>query len=150
MINLKLFYNDKVKSGLNFRPLAVRCCNSVLAYERYPFVSEVSLTLVSDAEIRALNRRYRGVDRPTDVLSFLQGNTPDCVNPDSGAVILGDIVISAETAVRQAKNGIERELAMLTVHGMLHLLGYDHAAKSGERDMFGRQERVLQKLGFGL
>lgn len=146
MINLKLFYRDKAKSGLNFRPLAVKCCNAVLASERYPYVSEISATLVTDAEIRALNRRYRGIDKATDVLSFSIGD----VNPDSGAVVLGDIVISAETAARQAElygHGIERELAFLTVHGALHLLGYDHANKSDEEVMYAKQEQILRKLG---
>jgi len=146
MINLKLFYNDKAKSGLNFRPLAVRCCNAVLAHERYPYVSEISVTLVTDSEIRALNRQYRGIDKATDVLSFSIGD----VNRDSEAVVLGDIVISAETAVRQAGlygHGVERELAFLTVHGALHLLGYDHMNKADEAAMYAKQDLILQKLG---
>jgi len=142
MINLKLLYNDKVKSGLNFRPLAVRCCNTVLAYERYPYVSEVSLSLVSDAEIRGLNRQYRGMDTATDVLSFLLGEP----NYDSEAVVLGDIIISVETARRQARGDITAELAFLTVHGMLHLLGYDHMNKADERVMFAKQDEILSRL----
>ncbi|MDR0197710.1 MAG: rRNA maturation RNase YbeY [Oscillospiraceae bacterium] len=145
-INLKLLYNDKVKSGYNFRPLAFKCCNAVLSTERFAYLAETSLSLVSDEEIRSLNRRYRKIDRPTDVLSFLSGDP----NPDTKAVVLGDIVISAQTAARQASrygHGIDRELAFLTVHGMLHLLGYDHIRKEDERVMFARQNLILEKLG---
>jgi len=143
MVNFKLFYCDKVKSGLNFRPLAVKCCNSVLAYERYPYVSEASVTLVSDGEIRALNKQYRGIDKATDVLSFSIGE----VNPDSEAMNLGDIVISSETAAREANGDVLNELCFLTVHGMFHLLGYDHMNKADKDVMFKKQEDVTRKLG---
>ena len=142
----KLLYNDKAKSGLNFRPLACECCAAVLTFEKYPHPAEVSLTLVSDEEIRALNLQYRKINCPTDVLSFPMGES----NPGTNAIMLGDIVISAETAVLQAEmygHSAKRELAFLTVHGMLHLLGYDHMNKSDEDIMFAKQEQILQKLG---
>ncbi|MDR0223189.1 MAG: rRNA maturation RNase YbeY [Oscillospiraceae bacterium] len=146
MANFRLMYGDRAKSGLNFRPLAFKCCGAVLASERFPHLSEASLTLVSDGEIRALNRKFRNADRPTDVLSFLSGDP----NPDTGAVVLGDVVISAETAVRQASeygHTVRRELAFLTVHGMLHLLGYDHVRQDDERAMLAKQEAIMGKLG---
>ncbi|MCL2633336.1 MAG: rRNA maturation RNase YbeY [Oscillospiraceae bacterium] len=146
MINLKLLYNDKVKSGLNFRPLAYKCCTAVLVAERYPYVTEVSMALVSDYEIRSLNYKYRKIDTSTDVLSFLDGE-PDY---ETKSVILGDIIISAETAVRQANeygHSVERELSFLTVHGMLHLLGYDHDSPANEKKMFDKQNAILGKLG---
>jgi probable rRNA maturation factor len=112
---------------------------------------EVSVSFVSDDEIHELNRTYRGVDRPTDVLSFafLEGEE-DFPVPDEGAKLLGDIVISIPTAVRQAEeygHSVEREVGFLLVHGFLHLLGYDHQDEDAEREMFGLQEEVLQKLG---
>ncbi|MCL1832220.1 MAG: rRNA maturation RNase YbeY [Oscillospiraceae bacterium] len=146
MINFKLLYNDKVKSGLDFRPTAYKCCCKVLQNEKYPYLSEASVTLVSDEEIRNLNRQYRKIDKPTDVLSFLMGEP----NHDTKAVVLGDVIVSFHTATRQARehgHSLERELAFLTVHGMLHLLGYDHMNKADETVMFAKQEQVLQSLG---
>ncbi|MCL2070809.1 MAG: rRNA maturation RNase YbeY [Oscillospiraceae bacterium] len=146
MVNFKLFYDDKVKSGLNFRPLAYKTCCKVLQHEKYPYVSEASMTLVSDEDIRTLNKQYRKIDSSTDVLSFLMGEP----NYEDKSVVLGDVIISVPTAVRQANqygHSLEREMAFLTVHGMLHLLGYDHINKSDEQIMFAKQEQILQKLG---
>jgi len=146
MVNFKLMFSDKAKSNLNFRPTAYKCCTSTLQFEKYPHLSEASLTLVSDEEIRSLNRKYRKIDSPTDVLSFLMGES----NYETNAVVLGDIIISVETAIRQAKqygHSLEREMAFLTIHGMLHLLGYDHLNKLDEDIMFGKQEAILQKMG---
>ena len=146
MINFKLMYNDKAKSGVNFRPTAYKCCTTTLQSEKYPYLSEASMTLVSDSEIRSLNNQYRKIDKATDVLSFLMGEP----NHETSAVVLGDIIISVETAIRQANqygHSLEREMAFLTVHGMLHLLGYDHLNKADENIMFAKQEAILQKLG---
>ncbi|MCL6516356.1 rRNA maturation RNase YbeY [Alicyclobacillus sp.] len=110
---------------------------------------EVSVSFVGDDEIHELNRRYRGVDRPTDVLSFslLEGEPM----PDGEAdPMLGDIVVSVPTAVRQADaygHSVRREIAFLLVHGFLHLIGYDHPDETSEREMMDRQERVLRALG---
>jgi len=103
---------------------------------------EVSVSLVNNEEIHELNLKYRGIDAPTDVLSF----------PMDG-YILGDIVISMEKAIEQAKEygyGIERELGFLVAHGMLHLLGYDHEDKSSEREMFTAQEGILEAVGLSI
>jgi probable rRNA maturation factor len=129
-----LSYSDKTKSGLKLRPLILKACRAVTSEK-----SEVSVTIVNDEEIHRLNREYRGIDAPTDVLSF-----------ELGGELLGDIVISIETAVRQAKeygHSLEREIAFLTIHGMLHLLGYNHELKTDERIMFAKQDEILQKLG---
>lgn len=104
----------------------------------------VTLCLVSDRRMRELNRRYRRVDRPTDVLSFPDdGDAP----PPGEAPHLGDIVISVQTALRQSESaghGLERELRVLTVHGYLHLLGYDHEVDDGE--MMRLQRRLVRRL----
>ena len=131
---------------MNFRPIAYKCCCATLQSERYPYLSEASLALVSDEEIRGLNRQYRQIDSSTDVLSFLMGEP----NFETEAMVLGDIIISFPTASRQAAkygHSLERELAFLTVHGMLHLLGYDHKDKQEEGIMFAKQEQILQKTG---
>ena len=106
---------------------------------------EVSLLLTSDREIRKLNQKYRKENRPTDVLSFAQEE-----NTKSGKrQLLGDIVISVPTARRQAKRAghdLEQECNLLAVHGLLHLLGHDHARASQARKMFSLQTRILRKV----
>lgn len=113
--------------------------------------AELSVVLVDDERIRELNRDYRGVDRPTDVLSFaMREGEGEPVQTEEGRELLGDIVISVETAERQANqygHSLRRELAFLAVHGFLHLLGYDHQSPEQERVMFGKQEEVLSALG---
>jgi probable rRNA maturation factor len=96
---------------------------------------EVSLRLVGDAQIRALNHGYRGKDRPTDVLAFAQREGPAAA---IHAALLGDIVISVETARRQARRGLYRELLHLASHGLCHLLGYDHRDDAEEAEMNAR------------
>jgi probable rRNA maturation factor len=120
---------------------------------------EVALTFVDDARIHELNREYRGIDRPTDVLSFAmqEGDEPDIVfdgledgesDPFSG--MLGDIVISLERAKAQSEeygHSLEREIGFLFVHGFLHLLGYDHQTAEEEAVMFAKQEEILRRAG---
>lgn len=111
---------------------------------------EVSVTLVDDARIHALNEAYRQVDRPTDVLSFPQGDDFPLPEESGVAPLLGDIVISLPRAKEQAESyghSLERELAFLTTHGFLHLLGYDHQTEAEEKQMFRRQEDVLAAIG---
>ena len=102
--------------------------------------AEVGVIITSDAAVRDLNRRYRGDDVPTDVLSFaLSENAEEFVLPPDESKRLGDIVISLPAARRQAKQAghpLERELALLLVHGLLHLLGYDHATDDDARVMW--------------
>jgi len=112
--------------------------------------TEVSVVLADDPYIRELNRDYRGKDRATDVLSFAlnEGDEPDIIDgPEE--LLLGDIIISLETAERQAGefgHSLERELAYLTVHGMLHLLGFDHEDEAERQTMRREEERVLTEL----
>ena len=112
---------------------------------------EVSLVFADDDYIRELNREYRGKDMPTDVLSFAldEGDEPDVVGGPV-EVLLGDIVISLETACRQAAefgHSLERELAFLTVHGLLHLLGYDHDSEPEKLQMRQQEECILSLAG---
>ncbi|MHB1133651.1 MAG: rRNA maturation RNase YbeY [Chloroflexota bacterium] len=127
---------------------------SVLHAEQRGGVVEVELLLVSDAAIHELNEQYRGVDAPTDVLSFpLQdegaADTPFVAPPD-GVQRLGDIVISVPRAVAQAGeygHSAEREVAYLFAHGMLHLLGFDHEEESARQEMRVREEAALEAVG---
>lgn len=146
-LKLKLLYKDKTRSGLNFRFPSYRICRKVLQYEEYSKPCQISLTIVSEREMRRLNRQFRQIDKTTDVLSFPMGD----YDYDENAVILGDIVICAETALRQAAeygHSVKRELTFLVVHGMLHLLGYDHIDKEDEEVMFGKQKDIMSELAF--
>lgn len=112
---------------------------------------DVSVLLTDDAEIHALNRQWRGVDKPTDVLSFpLHDDLDAAADAGGGAISLGDVVISLDTARREAvARGVSLDEVMthLMVHGVLHLLGYDHADVDEEREMRGCEQRTLARLG---
>lgn len=117
---------------------------------------EVVVTLVDDDEIHKLNMEYRGIDRPTDVLSFamnegeefdIQYDEEDLAELEDDA--LGDVIISIPRAISQAEeygHSFERELGFLSVHGFLHLMGYDHETEEDEKVMFAKQEQVLEEL----
>jgi probable rRNA maturation factor len=113
--------------------------------------AEVGVTFADDEYIRELNRDYRGIDKATDVLSFAleEGDEP-AIAGGPPETLLGDIVISLETAVRQAEeygHSLERELAYLTVHGMLHLVGYDHETEADKEAMRRQEEAILALVG---
>lgn len=141
----------KIPSGI--RLLIRRCCHAVLVSEGFTKDAEVSVSFVSNNEIRSLNNLYRNKDSVTDVLSFPLTDADGTMetNAQTGFVLLGDIVISIETAVKQASiygHSLDREIGFLTVHSMLHLLGYDHeTSKLDERIMREKEEAVLEKLG---
>lgn len=146
--------NDQkeIKIPTGVRMLIRRCCNAVLVNENFEGSAEISVRFVDDEIIHELNREYRHVDRSTDVLSFPLGeNGVYDINHDTGAKILGDIVISMQHAVMQGDlygHSLQREIAFLTVHSMLHLLGYDHEAEGLERvRMREKEEAVLTQLG---
>lgn len=133
--------------------------------EECPYEFEVNITFTDDEGIRDVNREYRELDAPTDVLSFplvdfdvpadFSGLDSDeatvkYFNPETGELMLGDIMISVERAKRQAKeygHSIRREICFLTAHSMLHLFGYDHEDDEERECMEQRQERILQSLG---
>jgi probable rRNA maturation factor len=109
---------------------------------------EVSILLTDDSEIRELNLLYRQVDAPTDVLAFAMREGED---GDANSDILGDVVISIPTADRQAKeysHSLEAELSLLVAHGVLHLLGYDHAEKNEAKIMQEKQKEIVYSLGY--
>ena len=140
----------KVPTGI--RLLIRRCCNAVLVNEGFDGSVEVSVRFVDDEEIHALNLQYRNVDKSTDVLSFPLGEDGVYdINYSTGAKMLGDIVISVEHAIEQAKtygHSLQREIGFLTVHSMLHLLGYDHEAGGIEQvRMREKEETILTQLG---
>ena len=113
--------------------------------------AEVSITLTDDAHIHALNREYRAVDRPTDVISFALNESEEPEIAGGPAIdVLGDIVLSVERAKAQAAeygHSLRREIVFLTVHGMLHLLGYDHVEEAERQEMEEEQRHVMAALG---
>lgn len=137
--------------------LVRRAVAATLDYEQYENPAEVSVTFTDNAGIRELNRRFRGIDRPTDVLSFplfdYEGETEE-PPVDELVGMLGDIVISLEQAQAQAQefgHSFEREAAFLTVHSMLHLLGYDHeTGEADEAEMRRRQHEILDRMGLSV
>lgn len=145
-----------------FEELARTVCERVLDTEGCPYEAEISITVTDNEGIRELNSRFRGIDSPTDVLSFPMTGFPspacyeileeeaDCFNPETGELLLGDIILSEERAREQAEaygHSLKRELAFLMAHSMLHLLGYDHMEPLEASVMEQKQEAVLQSLG---
>ena len=156
MAKLKVYVKNnqiEVKVPVGIRLLIRRCCQAVLTTEKFDKDAEISVSFVSNNEIKNLNKVYRDKDSVTDVLSFPLTNSDGTVevNHETGAVLLGDVVISLETAVKQAVNyghSLEREVGFLTVHSVLHLLGYDHESSLlDQRIMREKEEAVLDRLG---
>ena len=143
---------DKVPVPEDAEKLIELCAVAALEEEGIEDDAELSVTLTDNESIRALNSEHRGIDRATDVLSFPLGDENGFdTDPETGAILLGDIVISMERAKEQAEeygHSFKREFAFLLTHSLFHLLGYDHVnSEEEERVMFGKQEKVLEKLG---
>lgn len=145
----------KIKLPTGTRLLIRKSCIATLEEEKFGTPAEVEVSLVNDEQIKELNSQFRRIDDSTDVLSFPLGTDGNYdTNPETGAKMLGDIVISVEHAYAQADtygHGLEREIAFLTVHSMLHLLGYDHVNGGLERAiMREKEESILEKLGLAI
>lgn len=155
MAKIKVYIKNnqnEIKIPVGIRLLIRRCCQAVLSNEGFTDNAEVSVSFVSNKEIRSLNNSYRNKDKSTDVLSFPLGENGEYdVNNETGSMLLGDVVISIETATKQAAmygHSLEREIGFLTVHSMLHLLGYDHETSAlDSSNMREREEAILEKLG---
>ena len=147
----KLPIDDSINTAIE------QVISKTLDFEGCDFDAEVSVTIVDAEEIREINREQRNIDAVTDVLSFPMlefDENGNIINSDfdldGDKLLLGDIVICAERAASQAKeygHSFLREMAFLTVHSMLHLLGYDHIEAGLEKEMFARQEKILNLLG---
>lgn len=154
-MNIEIFFSDeqeKLTPPEDIEALIERCTRAALEEEGITEDAQVSVTLVDNDTIRELNNEHRGIDRATDVLSFPLGDDDSFdTDPETGAILLGDIVISLERAEEQAKeygHSFYREVAFLITHSLFHLLGYDHVnGEDEEKLMFGKQEKVLEKLG---
>lgn len=160
---MSLYMEDE--SGIQFpfdeRETAELVISAALEYVQCPYEAEINLLLTTDKAIREMNREHRGIDRATDVLSFpmlefdspgdfsdIDEETGDMFDPESGELVLGDIVISKERAAAQAEeygHSVKREYAFLIAHSMLHLSGYDHMEEE-ERTVMEEKQREIMKI----
>lgn len=161
---MQLYLENETTVSFDFdtEAIAEAVINAVLETEKCPYEIEVNLLLTDNEGIREYNRQMREIDRATDVLSFPglffeepalfaiePGEEADYTNPESGNIILGDIIISVDKVLEQAEeygHSIKREFAFLTAHSMYHLCGYDHMTKEDAEIMEAKQEAVLAKL----
>ena len=147
--------------GINYEEIADKVINAALDYEECPYEAEVSLTLVDNNRIHDINKEFRDIDRPTDVLSFpmveyddagefaFLEDEDDCLNPETGELMLGDIIISLDKVEEQAiayGHSFTREYAFLIAHSMLHLMGYDHMTDDDASIMEAKQRAILDNL----
>ena len=144
------------KIGYSLKMLVRRAVIASLEYEGFGADTELSVTFTDNEGIRAINSEFRGIDAPTDVLSFPLTDYEGVDFPvaNEPASSLGDIVLSLERADEQARefgHSFEREVAFLTVHSMLHLLGYDHVnSEQEDAEMRRRQREILESMGLGV
>lgn len=151
-MKLRIYFEDsqeKERVTYQLKMLVRNAILATLAYEKVDDACEVSVTFTDNEGIRAINREYRNLDKPTDVLSF-----PLFESNGAGTKMLGDIVLSLEKCRAQAEefgHSFERECAFLTVHSTLHLLGYDHeTGEEDETDMRERQSAIVAAMGLGI
>lgn len=153
-----------VLQELDYETIIQKTITESLAFVSCPYETDISVTLTDNETIHNLNKEYRGVDFPTDVLSFpaitfeqeadfsvVENQPMDYFDPDSGNLFLGDIIISLDKVEEQAiayGHSMERELAFLTAHSMLHLSGYDHMVEDERIRMEALQENILTKAGY--
>ncbi len=163
--DMTIDFQDESGVSLPIDPVSIasEVIPAVLDYLKCPYEVSVGLLITNDEAIRKLNLEYRQIDAATDVLSFPMENFPtpfdplwlegpeaaDCFDPDSGELLLGDIVISADHVLAQSEefgHSVKREFAFLTVHSMLHLFGYDHMTEDDARQMEQIQREILDIL----
>ncbi len=149
---MKILFDNNTTYNIdeNTFNLINKCIEETLKTENFTNNVEISLSIVNNEEIRKLNSIHRNIDKETDVLSFpMLDEFNNIENNLLHPIILGDIIISIDKAMTQAKDyghSLERELCFLTVHSMLHLLGYDHIDKNEEKIMFDKQDIILNNL----
>lgn len=143
---------DYIDVRVALKAIVRKAIFNTLVYEGVDFDTELSVTFTDNEQIKELNNQYRGKDCATDVLSFPMYDDLSCVDDNFGPVPLGDIVLSLERAYIQGhhlNHSFYHEVAFLTVHSTLHLLGYDHeTSKEDEEDMFRRQKEIMEIIGF--
>lgn len=166
-MTISIEYETDKQLKLDYENIITEVVNAAMDYEKCPYEAEINVILTDNEAIHAINLEHRQVNRATDVLSFpmidyespadfdsleddMNVNTEDYFNPDSGELMLGDIVISVEKVIEQAEkygHSEKRELAFLVAHSMMHLFGYDHMEEEEAKVMEQKQNEVLEQLG---
>jgi probable rRNA maturation factor len=166
-MTINIEYETDIKLALDYEKIIQSVVEKASDFEQCPYEIEVNVILTDNESIHQINKEYREVDAPTDVLSFpminystpsdfdsleqdMDNNPEDYFNPDTGELLLGDIIISVEKVMEQAEkygHSKERELAFLVAHSMMHLFGYDHMEKEEAAIMEDKQSKVLDLLG---
>ncbi|MCI8576999.1 MAG: rRNA maturation RNase YbeY [Lachnospiraceae bacterium] len=163
-MTIQIEYETEIQMDIPWERIIHDIVPAALDYEQCPYEAEVSVILTDNASIRELNRDHRQIDAPTDVLSFpmlefekesdfshVEDSVEDCFDPETGELVLGDIIISVEKVMEQAEkygHSRERELAFLLAHSMLHLCGYDHMDDAEREEMERRQDDILSGKGY--
>jgi probable rRNA maturation factor len=161
-MTLNLEYETDIELALDYKSIIDKVVDKALDQEGCPYEIELNVILTDNQEIRQINKDYREIDSPTDVLSFpmidyetpadfsgLEEDPDNYFNPETGELILGDIIVSVEKVMEQAKeygHSEERELAFLIAHSMMHLFGYDHMEEDERIVMEEKQKKVLDDL----
>lgn len=163
-MTINIEYEAEKKLDLPYEEIIETIVIAALDYEECPYEAEVNVVLTDDEEIHRINQEFRGIDRATDVLSFPMGDfeepsdferleeqSEDYFNPETGELLLGDIVISVDKVEEQAEkygHSESRELAFLVAHSMLHLCGYDHMEEEERLVMERKQAEILEQQGY--
>ncbi|MDO5291848.1 MAG: rRNA maturation RNase YbeY [bacterium] len=160
-MTIHIEYEAEEKLGFDYEAIITNVINEAMDYEECPYESEVEVVITDNERIHEVNKEFREIDRPTDVLSFpmVEYEAPgdfsvleecdDCFNPETGELLLGDIMISVDKVKEQAASyghSEERELGFLVAHSMLHLFGYDHMEDDEREVMEKKQEEILQNI----
>lgn len=160
-MTIEIDRETEVPFDFDWEGLIRRVIEGAIDYEKCPYEAEVSVVLTDNDKIHEINERFRKIDRATDVLSFpmLEYETPGdfsqaqkqaCFNPETGELLIGDIVISVDKVLEQAdayNHSVQRELAFLVAHSMFHLFGYDHMEEEERLVMENKQRELLDILG---
>lgn len=162
-MTINIEYESDIKLDLDYEDIINKVVLKSMEYEECPYEIELNIILTNNEEIQVINNRFRNIDSPTDVISFPmveydapseflyleEPSSDDFFNPETGELVLGDIVLSVEQVIEQAKeygHSKTRELAFLIAHSMLHLFGYDHMDKDQRKVMETKQKNILNEL----
>jgi len=163
-VNMTIHIEKETELNFDFNEeiLIKEVIEAALDYEECPYETEINVVLTNNEEIKEINKEYREIDAPTDVLSFpmvefgepsdfdhVEEEQEDCFHPDSGELMLGDIIVSVDKGISQAKefgHSEKRELGFLIAHSMLHLCGYDHMEEEEREIMEERQRAILDRI----
>ena len=163
-MTINIEYEAEKKLKIPYEEIITSVVEEAIDYENCPYEAEINVLITDNEDIRQINQEYRNIDSPTDVLSFpmieyelpanfdhLEEESYDSFNPETGELLLGDIVVSVDKVEEQAEkygHSVERELAFLIAHSMLHLFGYDHMQEEDRLVMEQKQEEILSRRGY--